>query len=121
MVLFIQSREGPATRANSASGSTQSRSNAMTGVAIETLDMISLLSNKKPRLLIVDDESANVALLKRVLAGPQLDSISSTCDPTKAVEMFLSVRPDLLLLDLQMPVMDGFAVLAAFMAAVGAE
>jgi len=93
----------------------------MAGVVIENPDMISLLSSKKPRLLIIDDESANVALLKRVLAGPQLDSISSTCDPTKAVEMFLSVRPDLILLDLQMPVMDGFAVLAALKAAVGAE
>jgi putative two-component system response regulator len=83
--------------------------------------MVADVGKPKPKLLIVDDESANVALLKRVLDGPQLDSIASTCDPTKTVEMFLSGHPDLLLLDLQMPAMDGFAVLEALKAAVPPE
>ena len=75
--------------------------------------MISILNRRKPRLLIVDDEPSNIILLKRILAGAGLGQISSTSDPTKVVELFLSLTPDLLVIDLHMPCMDGFEVLAA--------
>ena len=77
-----------------------------------------MLNRRTPRVLIVDDEPANVALLKRLLAGTGLDPIFSTNDSTTAVEVFLSVRPDLLILDLNMPGMDGFDVLSALKVAV---
>lgn len=83
--------------------------------------MISLLNKRKPRLLIVDDEPSNVVVLERLLAGAGLDPIFSTSDPTKAVELFLSLNPDLLILDLNMPGMDGFEVLAALKLTVPAE
>ena len=83
--------------------------------------MISLLNRRKPRLLIVDDEPSNVLVLQRLLAGAGLDPVFSTIDPTKAVELFLSCNPDLVILDLNMPVMDGFDVLAALKLAVPPE
>jgi len=83
--------------------------------------MRQLLNSRKPRVLIVDDEPANVVLLQRILAGAGLGPISSTSDPTKAVELFLSLNPDLLILDLQMPGMDGFDVLAALKLVVPPE
>lgn len=77
-----------------------------------------MLNRRTPRVLIVDDQPSNVALLKRLLEGAGLDPIFSTNDSTKAVEVFLSLSPDLLILDLNMPGMDGFEVLAALKAAV---
>src|SRR6478672_4473170 len=74
--------------------------------------MNTTLNRRTPRVLIVDDEPANIKILHRILARVDLP-ISSTTDPTKAVELFLSVNPDLVILDLQMPVMDGFDVIAA--------
>jgi putative two-component system response regulator len=75
--------------------------------------MISALNKRKSRLLIVDDEPANVRLLKCLLASAAFEPIASTSDPTMAVELFLSLKPDLMILDLHMPGMDGFDVLAA--------
>jgi cyclic di-GMP phosphodiesterase len=83
--------------------------------------MISLLNRRKPRLLIVDDEQANIDVLRRVLSGAGLGHIASTSDPTQAVGLFLSETPDLVILDLHMPVMDGFDVLAALREAVPPE
>ena len=63
-------------------------------------------------MLIIDDERGNIELLQRILARTDLP-ISSTTDPTEATDLFLSLNPDLVILDLQMPVMDGFDVIAA--------
>ena len=59
------------------------------------------------RLLIVDDNAANVALLEQVLAQGGYDDILSTRDATAASTMCHAHRPDLLLLDLHMPVLSG--------------
>jgi putative two-component system response regulator len=78
------------------------------------------LNRRKPRVLIVDDEPANIEILQRILAKVDLP-ISSTTNPTKAVDLFLSQNPDLVILDLQMPVMDGFDVIAALKQVVPPE
>ena len=83
--------------------------------------MLSLLNRRMPRLLIVDDEQANIDVLQRILSGAGLGQISSTTDPEKAVQLFLAVDPDLVILDLHMPVMDGFGVLAALRGAIPPE
>jgi adenylate cyclase len=67
----------------------------------------------KARILIVDDLEANVSLLEQMLRGAGYVSISSTTDPQKVCDLHLENRYDLILLDLQMPDMDGFQVIEA--------
>jgi adenylate cyclase len=63
------------------------------------------------RILIVDDQEANVELLRQMLVKAGYASISSTTDPTKVCELQLLHNFDLIILDLQMPGMDGFQVM----------
>jgi two-component system NtrC family sensor kinase len=64
------------------------------------------------RLLIVDDEPANVHLLERLLAHAGYPHLRSTTDSRQVVPLFKDFGPDLVLLDLVMPHRDGFAVMA---------
>jgi putative two-component system response regulator len=63
------------------------------------------------KVLIVDDLEANVRLLERMLRGAGYVSITSTMDPGEVCELHRNHRYDLILLDLQMPGMDGFQVM----------
>ncbi|MEK7482988.1 MAG: adenylate/guanylate cyclase domain-containing protein [Planctomycetota bacterium] len=63
------------------------------------------------KILIVDDQEANVLLLDRMLRSAGYVSITSTMDSLKVFELHLKNRYDLILLDLQMPNMDGFQVM----------
>jgi adenylate cyclase len=73
--------------------------------------MISPSDILRGKILIVDDQKANVALLEQMLRGAGYSSIESTRDPTRVCELHLVHRYDLILLDLQMPGMDGFQVM----------
>src|SRR3990170_4294568 len=63
------------------------------------------------KVLIVDDQKANVALLERMLRGAGYVSVTTTTDPGEVCELHRKNRYDLILLDLQMPGMDGFQVM----------
>jgi adenylate cyclase len=63
------------------------------------------------KILVVDDLEANLLLLVQMLKNAGYDRVSSTSDPTTVCERHLVERFDLILLDLQMPVMDGFQVM----------
>jgi putative two-component system response regulator len=63
------------------------------------------------KILIVDDLEVNVLLLTRMLRGAGYESITSTLDPREVCGLHLKNRYDLILLDLQMPGMDGFEVM----------
>src|ERR1043166_2907458 len=63
------------------------------------------------KILIVDDQEANVLLLERMLRGAGYSFITSTSDPRQVCPLHLQNHYDLILLDLQMPVMDGFQVM----------
>jgi len=65
----------------------------------------------KAKVLVVDDQAANVLLLERMLARAGYESITSTLDPRTVCELHEKNRYDLIVLDLQMPVMDGFQVM----------
>lgn len=65
-----------------------------------------------PLILIVDDEPDTVALLQRICERAGF-SIEVANDGFEAIERAHSLLPDLLLLDIQMPHMDGFEVLQA--------
>jgi PAS domain S-box-containing protein len=68
------------------------------------------------RILIVDDQPANVALLEAMLEEAGYTQVSSTREPDKVCAMHRHEPFDLILLDLQMPGMDGFQVLEALKA-----
>lgn len=63
------------------------------------------------RLLLVDDQSANLALLETLLAREGFTNVVSTTDPQQALDLHTAFDPDLVMLDLMMPGLDGYAVL----------
>lgn len=63
------------------------------------------------RVLIVDDQEANVRLLERILQQAGFNNVKSTTDARLTVPLYTGFRPDLLLLDLHMPNIDGFDVM----------
>jgi diguanylate cyclase (GGDEF)-like protein len=62
-------------------------------------------------ILIVDDKAANILLLKRMLTGVGYNAITSTMDSGEVCGLHTKNHYDLILLDLQMPGMDGFEVM----------
>lgn len=78
--------------------------------------MIAVSDMLNAHLLIVDDQEANVLLLRELLSNAGYSRISSTMDPTEVTQLHAVHCYDLILLDLQMPVMDGFAVMAQLQA-----
>jgi PAS domain S-box-containing protein len=64
-------------------------------------------------ILIVDDQDANVQLLSQLLQEAGYTNVTSTMNPLEVCALHRRQRFDLILLDLQMPVMDGFQVIEA--------
>jgi diguanylate cyclase (GGDEF)-like protein len=63
------------------------------------------------KILIVDDKEVNVVLLERTLRGAGYVSVASTTKPGEVCALHRANAYDLILLDLEMPGMDGFAVM----------
>jgi len=62
-------------------------------------------------ILIVDDQEANVVLLEQLLRENGYTRVASTMNPQEVCALHRKHRYDLILLDLQMPGMDGFQVI----------
>ena len=73
--------------------------------------MISAADILNARILIVDDQEANVQLLEQMLRAAGYQHLTSTLDPHAVCALHRANRYELILLDLQMPVMDGFQVM----------
>ena len=69
-------------------------------------------SFRKARILIVDDEEHNIEILRRILTRAGFTRIESTTDSRDAKRLYVRHRPDLILLDLHMPHLDGLEVMA---------
>ena len=63
------------------------------------------------RILIVDDQPVNVQLLEQLLAATGYTQVTSTLNPQTVCALHEEHHYDLILLDLKMPVMDGFQVM----------
>ncbi len=75
--------------------------------------MISPADILNAKILIVDDQEANILLLERMLRGAGYTSITSMTDPRQVCGLHQQNQFDLILLDLVMPGFDGFQVLDA--------
>jgi signal transduction histidine kinase len=73
---------------------------------------------RKARVLIVDDEPSNVRLLERILEINGKPAVRSTMDSRETLSLVLEFDPDIVLLDLHMPHLDGFAVMEKLKAAI---
>ena len=73
------------------------------------------------RLLVVDDQESNVFLLDRLLRSAGAREVHHVLDAREVVTRCLDLRPDLVLLDLHMPHLDGVTVLRHLQAAVAAD
>jgi len=69
--------------------------------------------SREARVLIIDDHQANIEALRRILSSAGFVSVNSTTDPINGVALVQTWAPDLVLLDLHMPQLDGFGVLEA--------
>ncbi|MEW5771325.1 MAG: HD domain-containing phosphohydrolase [Pseudomonadota bacterium] len=63
------------------------------------------------RILIVDDEPANLRLLDKMLRGQGYQGLVLVEDPREVLGRYHEARPDLILLDINMPYLDGYQVM----------
>lgn len=70
-------------------------------------------------ILVVDDQEANVQLLVQLLEDQGYTRVTSTMQPTEVCSLHRTNHYDLILLDLQMPDMDGFEVMEGLKANIG--
>lgn len=73
---------------------------------------------RRCRILVVDDEPANVDAILKILDRAGFGTVHGTSDPREVDALMRDLGPDLLLLDLRMPHMDGFEVMDRIAVAV---
>jgi PAS domain S-box-containing protein len=73
--------------------------------------MVSASDILNASILIVDDQQSNVSLLEQLLSEAGYTCVASTMNPHEVCALHRKNRYDLILLDLQMPGMDGFQVM----------
>ncbi len=90
------------------------------GYCIECLDVAGG-TNRPPVIVVVDDLPANVRLLQRVLDDEHLGEVHAVTDSRDAVARCADLHPDLVLLDLHMPHLDGIEILEALRSALAED
>ena len=76
---------------------------------------------KMANILIVDDEPANVRLLEKMLKASGYNNVHSTMDPLQALALYQESDSDLILLDINMPKLDGYGVMEQIKGATGGK
>ncbi|MDO8673381.1 MAG: response regulator [Dehalococcoidia bacterium] len=78
-------------------------------------------SLQNANILIVDDQEANIDLLVRLLENKGYSNLKSTTDSRQVVALLNEFQPDLILLDLMMPHLDGFQVMEQLKSLIPAD
>jgi len=76
---------------------------------------------EQARILVIDDQEANLQILDRMCKSAGYQHVRLVSDSRQALDAFLELKPDLVLLDLAMPHLDGFAVMDQFYTRVARE
>jgi two-component system chemotaxis response regulator CheB len=75
-----------------------------------------LTPNRKIRVLIVDDSSFMRMAIRRILSNdPDIEIVGTATDGADGVRKATELKPDLITMDIEMPVMDGISALAQIM------
>jgi len=70
-----------------------------------------MIETKAARILVVDDEPANLRLLNKMLQTDGYSNLELIDDPRNVLPLYHKARTDLILLDINMPYLDGFQVM----------
>ncbi|WP_258171046.1 HD-GYP domain-containing protein [Paenibacillus sp. R14(2021)] len=95
------------------------RQNAM--AIIDEVNPMDAFDPKLANVLIVDDQEYNISLLERILKRAGFRHIHSTMDPHEIQQLLSTIAPDIVLLDLHMPGMDGLEALKLIREQMGEE
>ena len=76
---------------------------------------------EEARILIVDDEEAGARVMERMLAKAGYTRITSTTDPRRVATLYREINPDLIILDLMMPHLNGYQVMDLLSEEIGPE
>ena len=69
---------------------------------------------RQARIFMVDDEPANLKLLGKMLGSRNYEHLVAIQDPRQVLDRYAAERPDLILLDINMPIMNGFEFLEEY-------
>lgn len=72
-------------------------------------------------ILVIDDQESNLQILERMCHSAGYERVKTVSDPRQALDAFDEAKPDLVLLDLVMPHLDGFEVMAQIRARLQRE
>lgn len=75
----------------------------------------------RARIVVVDDEPANIAILRRLLARANVEEVFATTDPREAATLCADHPPDMVLLDFNMPHLNGIELLEQLRAVIGED
>ena len=64
-----------------------------------------------PKILVIDDQNVNLLLIEKALRSGEFQNIITTSSPEDGLQMILNDKPDLVLLDLIMPRLNGLEIL----------
>ncbi len=87
-----------------------------TGIRRDSVIADRLAIKKQAKILIVDDDETNLDLLESVLEDAGYQHIHLISDSMTTIKAYHDIRPDLILLDVRMPVLDGHGVMRALKA-----
>jgi CheY-like chemotaxis protein len=65
----------------------------------------------KPRIMVIDDEPSSAKVVRKHLRDAGYENVIITCEPTEAMGIIADKQPDLLLLDIMMPEVNGLDIL----------